>query len=190
MADDRASERELVAPTGVKCGQCGEALTLTEEIFELRVVQAELFRGALQHYDVLDDDGDFSYTPYFFEFMCWEQMEEGLRELAEDMPPIEEHGAILECDVCRSDILPLETLGLVRFGELHHSPKNPDGTAILFESMGSDKHLCISCLHHVNRNGVPYWNWVEPIPDRTCCSLGIQQRCWRKNQCTCSLAEP
>jgi hypothetical protein len=165
------------------CAKCDCALHLTEEVFELKIVQAQIFEGRLQHYDVLADDGDYLYRPHFFEFGCWENLEEELTELHEDVPGMSDAQGIIECDICGSDVRAWETVGLVRFGELHCSQRSPNGMSVLFENMGHEKHICVGCLYHLDHDE-EYWDGhIDVIPGVSACTDGVYERCWRSGSC-------
>lgn len=173
-------------PTEHNCASCGEALSYTEEVFLLSVVQAQLIDGRIEYYDVLDDSGDFAYIPYFFEFVCWESIEEDLKDRAKDVPPIVDNQSLLECAACESDIRAWETLGLVSFGELHSSRRTPDGPSTIFTEMGDKRHVCISCLYTINDVGQFWENGMsEGYPGYKACEEGIHARCWRMETCSC-----
>ena len=181
------SLEEVITKTSLKCGYCGDYLHLVEEAWELRIVQPEIGPENIIMRDALGPNGVGHYIPHFFEFMCWEKAEELLEELWEDVPPISDDFALLECDLCRSHIREWETMGLVRFGELHCSPRNPDGeTSYQFEPMGTDRHICVGCLTHVNDELDLWEEGIEGMPGIEVCRDGIFERCWRKGKCNCT----
>lgn len=172
---------DLSKQTYIQCQECTEHLHLTQEIFEVRVVQAQLVDGSLQYHDVLDDSGDYAHTPRHFCFDCWENLEEDIASRCEDMPPIQDAFGLIECDLCKSDIREWEVLALVRFGEIHFSKRSPNGTTYTFENMGKDKHICLACVYNDEER---LWEEeIEAIPQVSVCSEGIHSRCWRRNCC-------
>lgn len=175
-----------VNPTEHSCASCGEAISYTEEVFLLSVVQAQLINGRVEYYDLLDDEGDFAYTPYFFEFSCWESIEEDLRDRAKDVPPIMDELSLTECAACESDIRPWETMGLISFGELHSSQRTPAGPTTVFADMGDKHHICIACLYVLNDVGQFWVNSMnQGYPGYRTCEEGIHARCWRMSTCSC-----
>lgn len=175
-------EDELVR-THITCSACESTLHLTEEIFELRIMQAQLLEGRLKHYDVLADNGDFLYRPHFFEFGCWENIEEELTEIHEDVPGITDAQGIIVCDFCGSDVRAWEIVGLVRLGELHCSQRCPDGPTVIFEEMDHEKHVCVGCLYHLDRDEEYWGGHVDVIPGVAACIDGVYERCWRDGHC-------
>jgi hypothetical protein len=174
-------------PTEHGCAACGDPISFTEEVFLLKVVQAQLIDGcSIEYHDVFNDTGSFAYEPYFFEFMCWETIEEELNEHFEDFPPIADPGGLLECATCASDIPPWEIFGLITFGELHCAKRTPNGSpTTIFADMQGYKHICISCLHLLNEVNSFWTNPLQPIPGLDTCEEGIYSRCWRSGNCPC-----
>jgi hypothetical protein len=174
-------------PTEHPCAYCGDEIGFTDEVYLLKIVQAQLINGRIEYYDVLDNEGSFAYEPYFFEFQCWEALVEELTELKHDEPPITDTQALLDCDACESDIRPWEIFGLAAFGELHTSQKTPDGRpTTVFEDLNSYQHLCISCLYCMNTDNQYYPIIHGGLPDEQHCENGIHSRCWRwPGMCSC-----
>jgi hypothetical protein len=161
---------------------------MVEEVFLLRIVQPFVDGGHVLHKDVLKHNGDFKYTPSFYCFDCWEEIIEEQREAQEDAPPIPDAAGIILCDICESDVLPGELVGLAQFGEIHWSDRAPNGRhSPVFVDMGDDKHICLGCLHLMEGERTePLWpNGIEPIPDFEVCEEGLFARCWRYGNCTC-----
>jgi hypothetical protein len=174
--------------TGVLCAHCGAELMLAEEIFLLRVVQAEQTTNGVQHVDLLNDAGDYMYAPAFYCFDCGEEVLEDLRELQEDAPPVVDDAGVIECDACRSDVLLNETVAILQFGELHWSERAPNGEPTTkFVDMQNDYHICIGCLKHMeDGRDEPLWDVpLEPKPGLQVCLDGLYERCWRHGNCDC-----
>jgi len=187
--DTEEEEDESLEPTGCYCGQCSNELEMVEEVFLLRVVQPYMVDGKLQHNDVLTHEGEFKYEPSFFCFDCCEEVLEELREMQEDSPPISDPHGILLCDICESDILQGELVGLAQFGEIHWSERAPNGRySPVFVDMNDEKHICISCLHFMEgERDKPLWPaGVEPVPGFEACEDGLFTRCWRYGNCQCN----
>lgn len=181
--DDKYELEHLLTKTEIQCASCQNGIHLTEEVFLVRLVQAQAAREGLEHYDVLDDYGNYQYEPHFFEFSCWEELQEELRDMHEDIPSVEDQLAIIECDICGSGVRAWEVVGIIQFGELHCSPRSPNGPSINFQPMGRCQHMCIGCLYHMDKDG-EYWNSeLEPVPGQKVCINGIYERCWRKENC-------
>lgn len=186
--EDQQEEEE----SGCFCCQCEDELMMTDEIFLLRVVEAQVANGELQMLDILDQEGDYAYSPAFFCFECWEETQEALQEQLEDTPPLVDPAGSIECDICRSDVLIGETLAVIHFGELHWSERAPNGYYTpKFVEMQKDFHICISCIHHMeNESSNTLWeNGINPIPNLEVCVEGLHSRCWRYGNCTCLKAQ-
>lgn len=175
-------------PTEHFCAGCGEPLAFAEEVFLLKIVQAQLIEGRIEYYDVLNDTGDFMWDPYFFEFFCWEGVQEDLTNHFDDVPPVSDpHNSLLECDTCSNDINPWEIFGLVAFGELHCAKRTPNNKpTTIFEDMHDYKHICISCLFILNEVNSCWQQTLIPLPDYDACEEGIYSKCWR-GHCPCRL---
>lgn len=184
-------EEELSEESGICCAECGSDLKLTEEIFLLRVVQPVRSPSGVQNVDILNQDEDYLYAPTFFCFDCWEELQEELQESMEDIPPVMDVGGIIECDICRSDILPEETMVVADFGELHWSERNPSGAyTIKFVEMQKDVHVCVSCARNMEESrSTPIWELeINPKPGLQVCAEGLFERCWRYGNCKCHKA--
>lgn len=187
--DIEEEEESLEEPTDCYCAQCTNELEMVEEVFLLRIVQPYIIDGKLQHNDVLTQSGEYKYAPAFFCFDCLEEVLEELREVQEDAPPTADKQGILLCDICESDILPGELVGLTQFGELHWSERAPNGQySPTFVDMDDEKHICICCLHLMEgERAEPLWpDGIEPVPEFTACEEGLFARCWRYGNCGCN----
>lgn len=184
-SEDEEYLEHLVTRTDLKCSVCTNTLHLVEEMFEFKIIQAQLVEGELVYYDALDNNS-ILYPAHYFDFKCWEEVEEEIESRHENTPPMKDQLALLSCDLCGSDIRELEILGLVRFGELHCSPRTPQGIPeTVFENMGRDKHICIGCITNIN-DGWDLWaDDVAAVPGVDVCREGIFERCWRKDECHC-----
>jgi len=170
VEDDSEDTEELILeePTGCFCVQCIEEIGMVAEVFLLRIVRPVIVGAEVQHLDVLAADGNCRYEPAFYCFDCWESAEEELVEMHEDLPPLEHPNGIILCDICRSDVLPNELVGLLHFGEIHWSERAPDCRhSPVFVNMDNDdpKHICIGCLYHLDENrDNPLWpEGIEPV---------------------------
>jgi hypothetical protein len=174
--------------TNIKCARCGDTLAYTEEVWRLRIVQAQVLNGDVVYHDILNEEGRQKYQAHFFEFICWETSKEELLELYEEAPCAVEHPlGILRCDICESDILEWETFGLVEYGELHFALRSPLGLPVQFEHLKHEHHVCICCLYQLDAGEHNYWNGnIEPIPDHWVCQEGLFDRCWRQDECHCA----
>ncbi len=186
--EDNEDNEEKGEGSRVPCAQCEGEISFNEEVFLLRIVQAYYENGMLVHRDV-EEDGEPRYEAAFFCFSCWEEEQESLEEFREDCPPVRDGNGLLACDLCESDILEEETVGLLLFGEVQKSERCPNGDATAtFAAMSDGKHLCISCLHSLSNNRTnPLWpDDIEPAPGLDVCIEGISERCWRYGNCTCA----
>lgn len=183
--DEEEEESEFTEPTGCQCVQCEDEIHMAAEVFLLRIVQPYFSNGQLQHVDVTGPDGGYAYDPAFYCFDCWEEVQEELTEQTENSPPLQHPDGLLLCDICQSDVLQGETVGLLSFGELHWSERSPNHAhSPVFVDMdnGEPKHICIGCLHHLEENRrYPLWDGgVDPIPGVTPLTLDdLFGRTWR-----------
>ena len=185
---DEEEEEEILPDSGCHCAVCLTEIKLTEEVFLLKVVHPFLIDGALQYFDVVDERGNYKYPPCFFDFSCWEEEEEEICIIQEDVPPIGDHSGIILCDICESDICQGEAMGLVQFGEIRLSERSPNcATTSSFVGMADPQHLCIACLVHLEENqSDPLWEGeLDPVPNFEVCVEGIHERCWRGGNCAC-----
>jgi hypothetical protein len=185
-----AEDPGLSIKSKIVCSSCSSLINYSDEVWMLRVVQPQVLNGTLLYHDLLDDDGLYKYQPLFFEFECWEAIESELEEFFEEncfCSTDEESLSIIECDICGSDIREWEVMGVAQFGELHRSQRSPDGTSgSSFAYMGTDHHVCISCLCHLDGGDNVLWgDDVEVLPGRWACRGGLFERCWRQPECDC-----
>lgn len=175
----------LEEPTGCYCVQCTDEIDMVAEVFLLRLVRAFLNGGRLQHVDILNSEGGYAHDPAFFCFDCWEAAEEELTEQLEDVPPLQHASGFILCDICQSDVLQGETVGLLSFGEIHWSeraPNNEHSPVFVDMDNGEPKHICIGCLYHLEENrDHPLWpEGVEPAPGVTAPTIDdLFGRTWR-----------
>lgn len=174
--------------SGCACGLCSNDIKLTDELFLVRIVHPFIVEGELHYFDVLDDHGQYKYTPVFFDFTCWEEEEEEVQLIQEDVPPAQDPTGIILCDICQSDICQGESMGLVQFGEIRFTGRHPNNNASAsFVGMSEPQHLCIACITHLEDNQRdPIWSGeIEPVPNLEVCVEGVFERCWRGNGCAC-----
>lgn len=186
---DYDEEEELkLASSGCACGLCMNDIKITEEVFLLRIVHPFLVDGSLQYFDLVDDLGRYRYPPVFFDFGCWEEEEEEIQTIQEDVPPAQADDGIILCDICESDICQGEAMGLVQFGEIRWSERSPNNTlSSSFIDMAEPQHLCIACLTHLedNQQDRIWQDEIDPVPNHEVCVEGIFERCWRGGTCAC-----
>ena len=163
------------------CIFCQDMLLYTDEVFVLVISAAQVTAGGLLYPPLASETGDFLFEPHFFCFTCWENGLEELRELYEDVPPIEDMYAVLECAVCESGIRDGETVAVASFGEIHLSHRNPNGESNTskFASMDSDPTaLCIACVNGLSGEVFDEL-WPMDIRQFNECREGTFARCWR-----------
>lgn len=186
VSDPDIELAEVLTKTEIVCGFCSDKIHLVEEVWQLTIVQPEHREGALVFHHVLDDTQNLAYEPHFFEFMCWEKVEELVEEIMEDVPPVTDSFGLIECDLCGSHIREWELMGVATFGELHRSPRMPNGQlSYLFEPMDCERHVCIACLTHANDELELWDDDLEGLPGTETCRDGIFERCWRQDNCAC-----
>jgi len=171
-----------------RCVACDDHLHFTEEIVLLKVMYPAIEGGneVLKNFVVEDGEnpGDFYYTPLFFEFECWEQTAESLREMVENAPPVRDKHELMRCDFCDCSICENEILGCAYIGELHVSNKLPNGEVTTkFVSIANPYHVCVGCLVLLNDQELDLWD--EDINQTGECQECTHIRCWRYDA-TCS----
>lgn len=182
-----SQEGDITMKTKQVCPNCGEDIVFTEEISHLLIVQPHIVNEQLLLHPVLDEDGDFLYDPYFFNFTCWESVEEDLEEEIEDVPPIEDVFSRLACKYCRSGIREWEHCGAIVFGEIHVSKRAPNGErAENFVSMAEPDLICLYCLLLINEGILELWDAeTGGVTQEGECGDCLQVRCWRLPAGTC-----
>ncbi len=186
-ADDDEVEEEL-QQSGHDCSLCSNHVKLEDEVFLLRVVHPFIVSGNLTYFDIIDDHGFYKYPPAFFDFDCWEDEQEVVEKIQEDVPPVRDPVGIILCDICESDICQGESMGLLELGEIRLSERQPSGCAsTTFTVIGDPMHLCIACLTHLEDNQrEPIWSDdIDPVPNHEVCIEGLFERCWRGTGCAC-----
>lgn len=178
--DEQEDLSRAVYRTGVECASCGENIFYTDEVFLISIVCPIIsVEGVI--YEVLQaDNGDFLYEPRIMNLECWEEVEEELRNKVEDIPPILDMRAVLECSVCESGIRERESVGLIQFGEIHCSQRNPNlSSTNTFETYDNDPDIiCLSCIRFLNDEVNTLWNGDVQEGDE--CREGTYLRCWRQ----------
>jgi hypothetical protein len=167
---DAALERELYK-SGHVCRSCLDTILYADEVYLLQVGYAAIQPSGIE---VCPIDG---YNPHFFEFTCWEHVIEELRETVEDLPPLIDDYAVLECSCCSSGIREMEVMGLATYGELHCSKRSPEdqGTPTFSSLDDSPTVICISCLKRLSED---FRLWPH-ISQGNECAEGTHFRCWR-----------
>lgn len=177
------------APVGVtpqltptSCIDCGKRFPLGAEVYLATIRYASGTGSDVQENDVVDSDGALLYGPLFFDQKCLDEVIEGLQEIVGDEPPFECEGALLSCEYCGSDILPLEVYCRIQFGELRASPRRPAGQLHhQFVRTGSRGWvMCISCMTHVSDQVLEIWTDVGQQGE---CGDCQHVRCWRDDSC-------
>jgi hypothetical protein len=187
--EDEADEEESeLMSSGCPCTLCSNDIKLTDEVFLLRIVHPFVLDGALTYYDILDEKGRYKYPPVFFDFSCWEEEEEEIHTIQEDVPPLGSEDGIILCDICESDICQGEAMGVVQFGEIRLSERSPNNClSASFVGMADSQHICIACIAHLedNQRERIWEEEIEPIPNYEVCTEGLFERCWRGGLCAC-----
>lgn len=185
--EEDEDESELMS-SGHDCTVCDNDIKLTDEVFLLRIVHPFIVEKELIYYDIVKDDGNYKYPPVFFDFDCWEDEEEEVRTIQEDVPPVPHDSGVILCDFCESDICQGEAMGLSQFGEIRLSERSPNNLlSASFVGMGDPQHICIACISHLEENQQrPLWaEEIEPVPNHEVCVEGLFERCWREGHCAC-----
>lgn len=183
--DEEWLVQQLIDESEHACPYCGEDIHSVEELRLVQVVYAnQLLTGKVEFYALEDEQGNYEHKPYFFHFVCWENVQERLEGIIEDNEPVfgNDDRKIRECDGCTASIYAWETTGLISFGELHRSQRKPNGeNTFHFDECNSTPHvLCISCLWHINHEVLEMW---EELNHNKECVQGTHSRCWRSGEC-------
>jgi hypothetical protein len=157
LVEDELFELGEDMPSDHLCAACNDTLRLCDEIFLLQVVQVYITPEKTHYYPVVNEKGQYSFSPIFLEFDCWEEAEDTLKEFGADIPPAKE--CAISCEYCGNGIENFETLGLVTLGELHLSRRSPafSKTEVFKEITSDVQHLCSNCLSTLYHNHLGNW---------------------------------
>ena len=177
-----ASNVEFAAEieTGQICSYCNEAIHVAQEIVLLKIVEPDMGEKGVETVDYTDDDNDYLYDPYTFHRDCWAEVYHDHESLVEDEKPVGSAGSLIECAICSSDILRLETTAEAVLGELHISPRRPNHERAFRVVNEKDRlYLCIQCIVSINEK-LELWDGLDHSGE---CAEGIITRCWRRPGC-------
>lgn len=187
---DEEDEEELYddLPVACFCSKCEGEIRVTEEMFVITFVRPYMGELGVELIEVYPDGRRIEDAALFC-FSCWEETKEDAQEACEDVPPMEEHGGLASCDICKSDILQGETMAVETMGEMHWSQRCPSGDpTIIFEPPDVGLHICIACVDNMDfehiRPGFTDRIEVMDSEDFNTCHQGLQRRCWR-DRSTC-----
>ena len=165
------------------CASCEAGLLTTDEVILIEVVYPVKVGNRIECYRVDDGEGGFEYDPIFVHLDCWEEFEETMGEILEDVPPTPDEYSIFECSICKSGIRSWETSCLISPGELRRSLRSPNGMPDLefVQCLGVPKMLCASCTRRLN--GEVFEMWEGGFSHNEECEEGTHIRCWRNGEC-------
>ncbi len=173
------------------CVNCGDDIRLTEEVFLIAFTRPYQTPEGVVFYELTITSVPIPVgVPCFYCFTCWEEQKEALQDNSEDELPIQEDDgkALLECDICSSDICHGETFATETFGELQWSERSPNGQAtVAFIPMGDASHICVDCISNAEEDQA-FQIQVSEVEDEEpiTCQLGKHLRCWRdRSRCIC-----
>lgn len=180
IEDEQEEMSRLIYRTGIECARCGDDVHYTDEVFLISIVRPTISVEGVIYEMLQADDGDFLYEPRTMNLECWEEAVEELRERMEDIPPILDLRAVLECSICESGIRTGESVGLIQFGEVHCSQRRPeDASTNTFETYDHDPQvICLSCIRLFNEDVNCLWEGDVQEGDE--CKEGTYLRCWRE----------
>jgi hypothetical protein len=169
-----------------KCSYDDEPIHYTEEVVHFSVSHAYHNGSEVIINFLPDEEGDYVYPPHFFEFSCWEGMVKELNEMVVDSPPMRHQDSLLNCDYCGSGICEWEIFGTGYLGELHVSPRMPNGvpTEEFVTSSKDPFAVCLGCLLLINDHVIELWE-PEDLNQVGECQECTHARCWRWGQCRC-----
>lgn len=175
------ADEEALRDTGVSCGYDGETIEYLDGVMVAFMVKPYIQNGVLTFFDVMtEDEDDYLYEPQFFHAKNWDEIEEQFQPYIEDACALNVEGAITRCHYCGSGILPGETTGVITFGEILRSHRNPDLLTFgnSFQNMDRDPRIvCIGCMLVINRDVHEIWDDTVSHDDE--CEEGTAVRCWR-----------
>jgi hypothetical protein len=169
--------------TELTCISCGDDLEPAQEVFLATICYALEAGDFYDELEVLDEEEKApAFEPLFFDLDCWDEVTDGLNEIVEDEPPEEHNNALLRCHFCASGILQLERYSRIRLGELHLSPRRPNGemTFRFVETGPRSQVMCLSCMTHVSCGILEIW---EDVTQEGECGDCAHARCWREDKC-------
>lgn len=138
--------------TGKYCHYCDEIIPLVETAVQVEVVIGFKDGEEFRCFVVLDDDGDFKYTPLHFHEECWDALMDDVRSMQQDEPPLVRREESIRCCVCDSSITDGEEFSSAEPGEIHVSPRSPDDKVELdFFKFGNPKPVCFGCMATVDQ---------------------------------------
>jgi hypothetical protein len=186
--DEDGDDSPVWSRTEEVCASCGEAICFTDEVYLVQMAQGQQVPNiGPEIYIVLDDEGDFLYSPHFIHLECWEDITDEVLETVRDMPPETCNDGVLDCCLCASDILAWEFFVTATLGEMEVSDRQPDGEgATKFRANGNPDIYCLACIVRVNEEELELWNELTQAGE---CSSCIQERCWRYSRCDCRCHE-
>lgn len=174
---------DISMKTDQLCPNCAGTIVFTQEVVELKIVQARRENGQMVRYDVFGEDGDYLYEPYYICFSpCWEDIEQWLGEEIESEPPIEDAWSQFQCRYCQSGIREWELCGSLVMGEFHVSPRSPNGhMEETFVPAGEADLVCLYCLYVMNDGNIELWDqeYGGITEQNGECGDCLQARCWR-----------
>lgn len=173
--------------TDIMCGCSDEFITIGEDIVCVHLILPYVLDGTIQYNIVQLDDGEPAKEPLFFTYECWENVGEDLGEAVEDLPPVVEQGAILDCDYCGSSIRMGEFCASVHLGEITLSERLTNTTTFIM-SDDTPYVICIACIRLMISSSIdrfePIEQWGDVSQNGECLTC-TSARCWRVGVCLC-----
>lgn len=151
--------QRALATTPHECGACGEEHAHSDSIAMLQiVVPYTAHPPGAREWTVLfeelkEEDGDFTYPPYFFHTACWVEHQEELAEMLQESRDEYESSptALCSCSFCRAPIEEGEIMGTAHCGDFVLADQQPDGMDTLSVRLDGDPQvLCLQCLFIFN----------------------------------------
>lgn len=178
--EDVEEEEDEEGKTTIDCDSCCETIVFDEDVALLQVAVPTIDTGELLLLPFLDDKNEPIHTPIFLDFSCWESLEEELKLILEDLPPISDPNEVLECDYCRGSILANELIVGIDLGEVVRSKS---GSALFREAIDNRTGImCIPCAVRLNTTIGELWRGLSIGEECEGCTIGV---CWRKGHGNC-----
>lgn len=195
MHEIDAEDDDPADPTTLMCTECDRTILFLDEVMllELVVPVPNPDDGTITFQPLVDENGEYTHSPAFFDLDCWDGVEHSLKHDIRHAEIVHHVKGIVVCDICSSDILPWETMARARWGEIHASNRSPNGEdSQVFSTCNCDTevHICVACTarlpQHVDGGQHHMWGQlIPPFMDGYACQGGIRSRCWRQPTCLC-----
>jgi len=192
--EEDEEEEEEGHPTELVCLHCMERIVTGEDVALFQLVEPWLSKedGEVKYLILRDDNDEPLVEPVFFDFSCYEELEETIREQLEDEPPNVETHSVLECDYCGDSIRMGERCIAVDIGEVAFSPRTPtlkgvcSPTTTFLAAEGDLWVACLTCARRfLSAAGIEDSDLENTLAQGRECKECTATKCWRHGRCMC-----